>query len=471
MSRLDNLKVIRKLGELESIFDNELINDNLSQTRTFLVSIPNKYEITLDVLKKALKSLIDIHPLLRATTYRELDEVTQKSKLFLDKYFVYINSNEVDVYNNIEYIDTWKNFEWENLVESELKTSVDFINGPLWRMKLLKDKSVQANDSSSTRYALVLTTSHSISDGRSGYSLGIEYFNILIDVLEGNKIDYPIEKLCEFSVDDLIKQFRSKPDFKSHVEDIGLDTQTNRIPSNVGNKVDGVYGRFASLEIGKETFEKIIKKMKINAPKAKITSLMGALLAKSYKNACIKHESNTNSLLNAIQFSIAKSPRETLKIDKNAMGCYVTSLYCRMDLENCEKDFWSFVEYHSILLHKRIMNNEEFVSSMESAEFKNIFVNLINSNFDFLSNSPFSFAISNIGPMKNTKNERIVKVHSHYVSIPCNEKRFFPYLYFGMTTIDNNFFLAISYSEKVFSTQFINDLKEDFLEQIKTILE
>ena len=140
---LKDLKIIRKLGELESLFDNELINNNLSQTRTFIVSIPNKYKIELSVLKQALKLLIDIHPLLKATTYRELDKETQKSKLFLDKYFVYMNDPHAEnVYNNIEYIDTWDTFDWESLVERELKTTVDFINGPLWRIKVVKDNTI-----------------------------------------------------------------------------------------------------------------------------------------------------------------------------------------------------------------------------------------------------------------------------------------------------------------------------------------
>ena len=470
---LKDLKIIRKLGELESIFDNELINNNLSQTRTFIVSIPNKYKIELSVLKQALKLLIDIHPLLKATTYRELDKETQKSKLFLDKYFVYMNDPHAEnVYNNIEYIDTWDTFDWETLVERELKTTLDFINGPLWRIKVVKDNTIHKSSSdASTQYALVLTTSHSISDGRSGYSLGLQYLNILIDVLEKNETKYEVETLCEFSLDDLVRQLRSQPDFQSRTEDIHLDMETNTTPSNVGNKVDGVYGRFEHLDLYKETFGLIVKKMKMNAPKAKLTSLISVLLAKSYKNTCIKHEANTSSLLDGIQFSLAKSPRETLKVDNNKMGCYVTSLYCRIDLNKSDQDFWTLVENDSILLHKRIANNEEFSLWYENKNVKDIFTNLINSNYDFVNHSSLSYAISNIGPMKNTKNERVIRVLSHYVSIPCNEQRFGPYIYFGLTSIDNNFFLAISYSEKVYSTQFVRDLKVEFLEQIKTILE
>ena len=83
MLELKNTKIIRQLGQIESIYDNEVINNNMTQAKLFIVNISKKYLIDLSVLKKALKLFIEIHPLLQATVFRNLDEHTLKSQLFI----------------------------------------------------------------------------------------------------------------------------------------------------------------------------------------------------------------------------------------------------------------------------------------------------------------------------------------------------------------------------------------------------
>ena len=53
---------------------------------------------------------------------------------------------DVDDYGNLEYIQNLDNLiSWENVAESELKSPFDFINGPLWRMKVIKLHDGQTN--------------------------------------------------------------------------------------------------------------------------------------------------------------------------------------------------------------------------------------------------------------------------------------------------------------------------------------
>ncbi len=459
-------KIIRKLGKIESIYDNELINNNLSQTRTFIVSISNRYSIDIGTLKKALKLWTQLHPLLQATIIREVDIQTKKSKLLLPKYYVYLNKS-IDDYKNIELIDSSENFPWKALIENEVKTTLDYSHGPLWRMKILKDNT-RPNDPNSTRYAFVLTTSHSISDGRNGFSLGVQFFDILIDDLENkNSYNYQIDTKSEFTMEDLIDRIQSKPDFKKIKEEIGLEMNRCRVPKNAGNKENGINCKFTSLFVNQRKLEKLIRAMKLNAPTAKFTSLMCVLISRAYKQACIKHKVDDISLDN-IQLSAMVSLREKLGIDNLKMGVYATCLNCIVDLNKAENDFWNLVDSNSIQFHRRLENNEEFLT-LESLGCS--WINLINSNYDFVNHSPINFLLSNIGVMKNSSNENVLQIKEHYLALPCLETRFGPFLFFGLSTIDNNLCLAISYSEKLFTNEFINELKETFLVQIDKIIQ
>ena len=60
--------------------------------------------------------------------------------------------------------------------------------------------------------------------------------------------------------------------------------------------------------------------------------------------------------------------------------------------------------------------------------------------------------------MKNTASN-LIKVKEHYVAMPTLESRFDPILFNSISTIDNNLCWGISFNEKVFSGEFVLDLK------------
>lgn len=277
--KLSESKVIRELGFSECLYDNELMHNNMFQVRAFIVSIAKQFTINMNVLNKALHVWIKTHPFLQSTVYRELDPSTGKSRLGLPRYFVYMKKN-IEEYNNAEILQETHEFKWTDLIEKELKTPFDYINGPLWRIKVLKMK--QENDVDFIKYVFVLSTGHAISDGKNGYSIGVQFFDILIDVLENKLSDVIVQIPSEFTCDHLIKEYKKRPDYRAPDDTPQFDQSTHRLPDNCGNK-NGVYGRFDFIFLEKHKMEKLIKKMKSKAPKAKVTSLLLVLLCDSYK--------------------------------------------------------------------------------------------------------------------------------------------------------------------------------------------
>ena len=97
-------------------------------------------------------------------------------------------------------------------------------------MKVLKDNSSSENNAPNNKYGLILTTSHSISDGRNGYPLYIQYLNILIDILKNSPTIYEVETV---TTDELINKLKSISNFKILKEDIGYSNNSYRIPQTV----------------------------------------------------------------------------------------------------------------------------------------------------------------------------------------------------------------------------------------------
>jgi hypothetical protein len=278
-SKLEDFKLIRQLGFGECLYDNELLSQNMFQTRCFIASINKKYSVNMDVLNKALKVWVKTHPFLQSTVHRELDPLTGKSRLGLLRYFVYMKKS-FEEYNNVEIMQETDEFKWTDLIEKNLKTKFDVINGPLWRLSVLKMK--QVNDDDFNKYAFVLSTSHAISDGKNGYSIGVQLLDFFIDTLENKLSDEVIEIPSEFPCEHMVKEFKKKPGYKASEEEPDFDRKTHRLPNNVGNK-DGLHGKFDFIFLEKQKMDKLIKKMKTKAPKAKVTSLLLILLCDSYK--------------------------------------------------------------------------------------------------------------------------------------------------------------------------------------------
>ena len=155
----DQSRVIRKLGWDEAYYDNEWMNNNLFMSRIFFLNVKNDRTITPETLLEATRIWTRMFPLLNATIHRQTDETTQQFKLGTPKYFVYMKKS-FEEYNNVELVDLKKSNNWMDIIYDELKTPFDPINGPLWRIKLLKLNDPAWN------YGFVFAKNHALGDGR-----------------------------------------------------------------------------------------------------------------------------------------------------------------------------------------------------------------------------------------------------------------------------------------------------------------
>ena len=535
-------RFIRKLGILESLADEELLNNNLTTTTATLISIDKTMNIDLTLLKKALFEWINTHQLLQATTYRLLDKKTQKSSINMPKYFVRIEKN-IEDYNNFEFLENTANsLNWSSLTETELKTPLDFINGPLWRMKVLRMNQT-------SEFALIFTISNSISDGRNSFSLMAQFLSILEKVMSPEKNltkedrqEIPLMDSSDSIVEKLQMEGKLKINSMNLIDSYHLwDKVVNRVTTKSGYKMNGVYGRIEHFILEKMKLDKLIQKMKTNTSGAKLTSLLTVIICIALKRTCLNNgvndipledfviampvclrgklnidNLNMGSHIGMCESLVRFSSRKG-KVQKDAKMCFIKKLvlfifrslyyqalflilsvlcfsirrvsklevkliektrkvsegykFLEVDLEDDREDFWALVEENSKNLHKKIENNCELGIPKREIQLLDIF---LRNNFNFSSFNLVNFCVNNLGKMKSStylSDESRIRIVEYYMCQPCMETRFSPPLHFGITTVNGNLCCAISFSEKIYTKEFIKDLKLLILKLIQDIIE
>ena len=73
--------------------------------------------------------------------------------------------------------------------------------------------------------------------------------------------------------------------------------------------------------------------------------------------------------------------------------------------------------------------------------------------------------------MSNKKDGSPIHIEGHYAFIPALSNRVGPFLFFGLTTVDEKLFVVISYNERFFSDNFITDLKGNFFKKLDELIE
>lgn len=456
---MNNLKIIRKLGNVESLYDNEVLNGNFILSRALKTKIPKEFEINLATVYKAVDIWIHKYPLLNSKIYR-----TQTHEILQPKYFVYLDHN-IEHYKNIELIEADNERQWVDLIENELKAEFDHENGPLWRMKILKYSNSSPTHLS---YDFVLTTSHAIGDGRNILAVAVRFLSILsalqtkteCDEMKNTEPDNNSAK----TVDELYLEMKSNPNYKFSLIDVGFDAKTHRISNKIGNRINGVHGRYNNVLIESNKFERLLKKMKQNAPKCKVTCLLTVIFCMSMKKAYLKH--NVDDIpIDSFQPCILVSIREKLGVKNTHMGVYSVGLDFRIDGELTEENMWKIAEAKTVELFKRIENNED----IHCLEYIGQIIESVNANYDYLNNQPLSFDFSNIGAFRNDEN-CVIKVVEHYSSMPSLENRFVSPMCNTISSFENNLCWGISYNEKFFRNEFINDLKLNIIELVDRII-
>ena len=349
------------------------------------------------------------------------------------------------------------------IIENELVTPLDYDNGPLWRMKIVKisEKEVTRKNN---EYHFIFTSHHSIADGRSCYELIAQFFNILGLLLENKTIVDLNESVQEtnHSIDELSKSYQAQLGYIGKMED---ETHyEHRIPGNVGNKESKAPLKLECIFLESVKLNKILERLKSKAPKAKLTSFLITLLCLAYKKTCTTFDVK-DITLESFKISLLVSLREKFKLSNLQMGVFSKAMLCNIVDELNEKTFWSITEKLSLNLHEKIKMNEEIETLKKMDEIYDLIMN----NFEWSKNHYRNFSFSNIGIMKNT-NTNAIKIQKHFVGMSNLENRIASPLFNGITTLDGNLCWTISYDERAFCQMFIQALKQEILNLIDTII-
>jgi hypothetical protein len=165
---LNKLKIMRKLGEEESIYDNEIIHGDFILSLIVKTSIQAEYSnrITLDLLKNAAECWQNKYCLLNSTIWRSFDiQNADEVKIGPNKYFVQME--QPYLLNNIQLESTEHENYWKEALKTEIDTPFDNINGHLWRIKVIKHVSTRF--STRIKYFFLYTAHHSLGDGKKHF--------------------------------------------------------------------------------------------------------------------------------------------------------------------------------------------------------------------------------------------------------------------------------------------------------------
>ena len=175
-------------------------------------------------------------------------------------------------------------------------------------------------------------------------------------------------------------------------------------------------------------------------------------------------------ILPVLCFCVKRLPKFEAKLIEKTRTFKSVRKINEANFEDNREDFWLLVEKNSLELQKTVANNSELDPHKKDIK---ILDTILRSNFNFSSFNLVNFCVSNLGKMETTPHlaqESRFKIVKSYVCQPCLEKRFSPSLYFGISTVDGNLCCAISYSEKIYTKEFIQELKLLILKLIDDVI-
>ena len=452
-------RVIRQLGAIESIYDHETLNDTHLVSIAIRIEMSNHELLTASVLQQACAFWTKRYPLLSAKIARTNDEESKRTVTF-DNYFVSMPAG-CDL-NNIEIIETSDANKWSTLVESELKTQLDMVNGPLWRLKVVK-----LLGETNTCVHFVFTCHHSITDGRNS-CIFIRLFNIIVALLEQTTCEEMSEVTIESHscVEELIQASVTAGHFTLPSTDShqGLDLKS-RVPTKTGNP-GGVHAKFDCFTLSGERMRKLKQQLKKNTDGARLNGLLEAVFCLAYKEMLIRYGEVDLAAL-PFQFYTLISVRDKLKISNEKMGVYSVGLMTLLNDPHISLDsIWSTIDKLSKCLHARLKNNEDLSEIVAGYDVKKI-----GEGFN-IDEYEFSHGVSNVGVVENTRDNSILKATEIYFAMPSKEKRFVGTFSSFISTIGDTLAWTFSYHEQTYTCQFIKEfieLIDQYLEKISNL--
>jgi hypothetical protein len=443
------------------MYDNETENGNFVLTRVFLVDIKSD-EIPLDLVRRACAFWARRHPFLRAKIHR--------TDNYLERYFVELDESDAFKFDNVQVLDEAESSaRWLEIMDSEIVTRFDMDKDPLWKLKFVRLAKGEVD--LNYNYAMILTTQHSIGDGRNCYEIGVQLLNILGALLEG-KVCGEMSDVVEESLFTSEELFAQKA-IKFELEVSGHD-ELNRSPKAFNSQVDQPHGRLQYFCLDAVKMKKLLAKVKSSSKCSKLTSVLGAILSLALRNLYEKHNAD-DVPRDKFQSVILASTRDKYGISNTQMGVYSCAVHgtyfiteqLSADFDNSNFDrFWSVCDEQSASLAGKLKRNEEFTFYAEMDE-------LIEALRDIskFSEKNLHFALSNIGVMRNTSCTDTVRIREHYVRMPCITGRIAENPFVGVTSIDGNLCIALSHNENVLNSAVMTELVAEMQRLIDLIIQ
>lgn len=214
------MSVMRKLGGFESYFHDEIEKKGTINVSTFVFSSLIDLFEHKELFHKAVTLWKQTQPFLCSRVI-----APERS----NRYFVYTSDDKIHRSDNISYlyfkrernsesIDDCKDY-WKLLIEREFSIPIDWKNGPMWRLTLVKLKPNDLADK--FEYCMISTATHAIFDGQSAFASLAGLFT-LVENLYTDK--FQVEHLFQAKVADSIEQT-----VNAHLEKNPIECEFNHV--------------------------------------------------------------------------------------------------------------------------------------------------------------------------------------------------------------------------------------------------
>ena len=455
----------------------------------------------------AIRRWTNWHPLLRCRILKQKEIID--GHVITKRYFAYALKEMLESLENVIFL-TYTGAEegsnsdyWQLLLENELTMPLDATNGPLWRLKFLEIN--EATDALLFNYCVYFTAHHAILDGSNAYEIMKELFKIieyevanmplLIDSKRQNlielEISYPndprfsnsskITKLnvpTEPIIDIIIPDYMKPVDVTDRTDDTRASDglfliNPSSVPYTTINEIlkkrVSHLTRFKVLSIESDTFQKVLKKCKLN--RGKFTGCLEVIIALAFQNT-YKYFSKSEKLDFELKYNLTVNQRPHLepRLDTTCMGAwingYISQLADTYDLNDklfWKSKFWEVALAKSKELHNFLKEKSFFKREVIEAIESSIYSFEIGFTVKDVNNH---YSITNIGAVascaQNSLNNIFIRKHHSIQSYTSDEYR--RPAYHSVTSIGDNIFWTSVYNCNLVSESVISYWNKCILE-------
>lgn len=420
----------RKLGFWESVLC--ILHDELYGTGIIFNAMHIKGRIDLALLKKALQTLFNKHPLLRAT-------IEKRS----DGYYFKLNAEFKKI--PIQTIERKNGQTVETLIETELRNEFP-TDSYLWRAFL-----IQSSDLNDSYNEIVFTFHHAIADG-----LSCVYFihDLLTDYHQAyeNKIIPsdalplldPVEKLIDK------KLFEKTEEIKSSIP---LTSYYYQKYAPLGQRTTkNIYRILAS-----NYLQSLIKTCR--ARKLKINSAFNAaMLLAAYE---MEKKALNLSLLTPVNLRNRCQP----KVGLENFGCYISTVTTEFENIHNKNQFWELALDYETKLMSRIETLSDLPTELDMKHKEELSTLLSIDDADTRNHFTSGFVVTNKGYLDFPSQYGPLELLAYYTS--SSRQAGDIVINLSITSMLDKSFLCFTYAYPLIETEWAEQFANNYMNLIK----